>query len=88
MQIYFLALQRVSHVRVRVLIDEEWESKYRGGDVLPNSNEAGQVEPLNSTNPPFPIAAAFPPLWKEDSLLFPEEPVITSPEIFCLVKNC
>ena len=66
----------------------EWDLEYQDGVLWVNSNEAGQLKPLNSTKVPLPGEAAHHSLSKEVRLLLHEELVITSPEIFCLAENC
>lgn len=87
MQIDFPTLI-VSQVKVRVIIIKEWDLEYWDGALWVNSNEAGQLELRNSTKPTLPVEAVLlPSLSKEVSVLLPEEPVITFPEVFCIARN-
>lgn len=81
MQIDFPTLI-VSQVKVRVISIKEWD-----GALWVNSNEAGQLELRNSTKPTLPVEAVLPSLSKEVSVLLPEEPVITFPEVFRIARN-
>lgn len=52
---------RVSIIKVRALIREEWDPGNRNGDRWEAPDEAGDTEPLNSEEFSLPVEAASSP---------------------------